>query len=173
MNHFATLIRESAQLSMGYARRLLTDVSPAQFARFAPGANGRIASNHPAFVYGHLSIYAPRMLADVGADASTFQPSQLFLDRFQNGVECVDDPDGSIYPPMEEITERFFAGHEAVLEAIANIDDAAYTQPNSNEAMRARFSTMASMHAFYLGGHMMIHFGQISAWRRSMGMKPA
>ncbi|SRR6056297_927365 len=173
MNHLATAITESAKLSMGYAQRLLTDVSADQFHRLAPGANGPVASNHPAFVYGHLSLYAARMVADVGGDAAAIEPTQAFLDAFNHGVACVDDPEGSIYPPMEVITERFFTSYETAITMVATIDDAIYAAPNPNEAMRERFSSMASMHAFYLGGHMMIHMGQISAWRRMMGLPPA
>lgn len=173
MNSFATAIGESANVSMSYARRLLTDISADQFARLAPGSTGQVVSNHPAFVYGHLSIYASRILKDVGADAEPFVPSEKFVCLFSKDATCVDDPNGTIYPAMDVITERMLSGYEAVLEAIANVDDATYTAPNPDPKMRERFSSMASMHAFYLSGHIMIHMGQVSAWRRMIGLPPA
>ncbi len=173
MNAFATAILESANVSMSYARRLLTDIPADQFARLAPGANGRVVSNHPAFVYGHLSLYASRILADVGADAEPYAPSEKFQCLFSKTASCVDDPGGTIYPAMDLITERMLSGYDAALKAIANVDDATYAAPNPDPAMRERFSSMASMHAFYLSGHIMIHMGQLSAWRRMIGLPPA
>lgn len=173
MQTLATTIVEPAKLSMGYARKLLEGIKPDQFARLAPGNAGPIASNHPAFVYGHLSLYACRIIADLGGDASAVQPSEKFMDVFKNGAECVDDAEGTVYPAMEVITERFFSGYEAAIEAAAKADDATYAAANPNETMRSRFSTMAAMHAFYLSGHMMIHFGQVSSWRRACGLGPA
>ncbi|QEG38295.1 hypothetical protein [Roseimaritima ulvae] len=173
MNTFANAIVDSANVSMSYAKRLLSDVPADQFARLAPGADGRVASNHPAFVYGHLSIYASRILSDLGADAQPHAPSEEFLSLFNKDARCVDDPDGTIYPAMDVITERMLAGYEAALKAVATVDDATYAAPNPDPAMRERFSSMASMHAFYLSGHVMIHMGQVSAWRRMIGLPPA
>jgi hypothetical protein len=39
--------------------------------------------------------------------------------------------------------------------------------------MTERFPTLGSVHAFYCGGHIMMHLGQMSAWRRMMGLGSA
>ena len=44
---------------------------------------------------------------------------------------------------------------------------------NPNERMRAKFPTNGAMLAFYVGGHFMLHMGQLSAWRRAVGLGPA
>jgi hypothetical protein len=166
------MIAESAKLSLGYSEKLLAGVTADKFARFAPGENGVIESNHPAFIYGHLSLYSPRVVEGLGGDVSNLKPSDKFVEVFDQGVTCVDDPDGSIYPAMDEITERLITTQKAAIEALSNAPDSALTAPNEN-AMKERFSTVGSMMAFYLGGHFMIHMGQMSAWRRMMGLGSA
>jgi hypothetical protein len=38
---------------------------------------------------------------------------------------------------------------------------------------REMFPTLGAVVAFYLGGHVMNHLGQLSAWRRCLGLPPA
>lgn len=173
MPTISAAIVESANLSLAYAERLTKELPTELFARLAPGANGPVMSNHPAFVFGHLQIYAPRIIAELGNDASPYQPSEQDLGLFLNGVTCVDDPDGTIYPPMSVIMERFFRAHRAAIATIAETSDEIYASPNPNEKMRSKFATMGSMHAFYMGGHIMMHLGQVSAWRRMLQLPPA
>ncbi len=167
------LIADSAKLSMAYAQRMIVGVSPDKFARLASFGDRVIASNHPAFVYGHLSLYACRIVEQLGGDASAINPTPAYLEKFGHTAPCVDDVDGTIYPSMEEITGKFFNAYQAAFDAVVSADDEKFLVPNANEAMKSRFATNGSMHAFYLGGHMMIHMGQISAWRRMMGFGPA
>lgn len=165
-----SMIADSAKLSLGYAEKLVTGIPADQFARFADVGGQRIESNHPAFVLGHLSIYPSRIVADLGGDASAITPSEKYEALFSPSATCLDDPDATLYPAMEEIKEKFFAAHQAAIEALRDADDEKFAAENPNEKMRAKFGTKGSMHAFYLGGHVMIHMGQISAWRRAMGM---
>lgn len=166
------MIAESAKLSLGYGQKLLAGVSADQFARFAPGESGLVTSNHGAFIYGHLSLYSPRVVEQLGGDVSSLAPSDKFVAVFDQSVQCVDDPDGTVYPSMDEITERLFTTQEAAIAALINASDEALMAPNEN-AMSDRFTTVGSMMNFYLGGHFMIHMGQMSAWRRMMGLGAA
>jgi len=167
------MIADSARLSVGYAERLLNDVSPSQFARFAELGGKVVQSNHPAFVFGHLSLYPSRIVEELGRDASAVKPSDAYNELFSPSAQCVDDPDGTIYPEMDEITANFFQAHQAALDALLNAEDSAFQVENPNEKMRAKFGTKGAMHAFYMGGHIMIHMGQLRAWRRVVGLPPA
>ena len=132
-----------------------------------------IESNHPAFIYGHLSLYSPRVIEATGGDAAAFQPSAKFLEVFSKDAKCVDDPDGSIYPAMTEITEALFAGYRAAVESLETAEDDLFVVANPNEVMREKFPTQGAMLGFYVGGHFMLHMGQMSAWRRASGLGPA
>ena len=169
-----TTIADSLQLSLSYADRLLTDVTDGQFARFAVVAGQSVVSNHPAFVLGHLSLYGSRIVSDLGGDTSQIDPPANFQDVFSKDATCQDDPDGTIYPPMDEIVAVFKTGYQAALEELRKTPDAEFQRPNPNEGRIAElFPTLGSMHNFYCGGHLMMHLGQMSAWRRMQGLKPA
>ena len=50
------IIADSLAVSLAYGERLLAGVSGERFARFSTPGGVVIASNHPDFVYGHLSL---------------------------------------------------------------------------------------------------------------------
>ncbi|TWT91254.1 DinB family protein [Stieleria varia] len=173
MSNIGPMIAASARLSLGYAERLLKDVREQDFARFARVGSTIIESNHPSFIFGHLSLYAPRVIAELGGDASSVQPSDGFLAVYSKDASCVDDPEGTLYPPMGEVVDALMKSHQLAIETLESADDDLFLQPNGNEAMRGKFPTVGAMHGFYLGGHFMLHMGQMSAWRRAMGLGPA
>lgn len=166
------IIADSLELSVGYGERLLKDVTPQQFARFASPGNTVIESNHPAFAYGHLSLYGPRILSQLGQSGPTAPAN--FETIFSKDAKCVDDPSGNVYPPMAEVTQVFFDGYKAAAAALRAAPNSAFEVPNPMEGrMAALFPTLGSLHTFYCGGHLMMHLGQISAWRRMAGLGPA
>ena len=166
------VMADSLELSVGYAERLLKDVTPATFARFASPGGMPIESNHPAFVYGHLSLYGPRILTQLGQSGAA-APAE-FDAVFSKDAKCVDDPSGSVYPAMSTVTDSFFGGYKAAVAALRAASDDAFQKPNPMEGrMASLFPTLGSLQTFYCGGHIMMHLGQISAWRRMMGLGPA
>lgn len=167
------MIAASAHLGLSYAERLLQDVPRDQFARFAKVGGTVIHSNHPAFIYGHLGIYAPRIVEQLGGDVGGLAPSETFLKLFSKDAQCVDDPDGSIYPGMDEIVSALKTGYTAAITSLESAPDDIFHEANPNEPMRAKFPTIGAMHAFYVGGHFMLHMGQMSAWRRAIGLGAA
>ena len=173
MPNIGPMIAASAKLGVGYASRLLNDVTAEQFARFAKVGDTVIESNHPSFILGHLSLYAPRIIEELGGDPAAITPMQKFQDVFTQEVSCVDDVDGTVYPAMDEVTKTFFDGYEAAIKMLNEAEDELFLQPNPNESMRKRFENKGAMHGFYVGGHVMMHMGQLSAWRRAAGLGPA
>jgi hypothetical protein len=166
------VIADSLHVSLGYAQRLLADVVPDRFARFAAPGGVVVASNHPAFVYGHLSLYAPKILRLIGHPAPPVP--EHFEIRFSKDAACVDDVDGDLYPGRDEIVEFFVEGHRMVTAALRSTPDDVFQQANPAEGrMRELFPTIGSVQAFYCGGHMMMHLGQVSAWRRMAGLGAA
>ncbi|TWT57897.1 hypothetical protein KOR42_12640 [Thalassoglobus neptunius] len=169
-----TTISDSLQMSLSYAERLLKDVAADRFARFANVGGVVVESNHPAFVIGHLSLYPTVIVEQLGGNGSSLLPSEKSQEVFSKTAACQDDPDGVIYPPMEEVVRSFFQGYEAALGELKKTPDAEFQKPNPGEGRTVElFPSIASMHAFYCGGHMMMHLGQFSAWRRMEGMGSA
>ncbi|MDX2116319.1 MAG: DinB family protein [Planctomycetota bacterium] len=156
------------RFSLGYAQALLKDIKPADFARQPKG----IDTNHPAFVFGHLAIYPDRLLEMLGR-ADLARPDAHYVDLFAAGKPCTDDPQGKIYPEMEQIVARFNTRYEALNPVLAEIPNEVFEGVNPNEKHRDRFPTLGMFTAFLVGSHIMMHMGQVSAWRRCMGLPSA
>ena len=166
------VIADSLGVSLGYADRLLGGVSAERFARFASPGGVVVESNHPAFIYGHLSLYAPKVLIQIGHPAPSV-PEQFEM-AFSKDAACRDDPDGDLYPAMEAVLDFFHEGYRMVTGALRSTPDDVFQQPNPAPGrMKDLFPTIGSAQAFYCGGHMMMHLGQMSAWRRMEGLAAA
>ncbi len=163
----STSIIEAANLSLAYAKMALEGISPDKFARIPEGVN----VNHPAFNFGHLAYYIDQgMLASLGKEDLAI-PSEDWGKLFSHEATCQDDPDGTIYPPMDEIVNRFFDRTNLLLEQIAVADEATLSQGLPEGSFFADYCTsLASVLNFMLSSHTMMHLGQVSAWRRMMGL---
>jgi hypothetical protein len=166
------IIADSLAVSLGYGERLLAGVPSERFARFAAPGGVVVASNHPAFIYGHLSLYAPKVLLQIGHPALA-SPGHFEI-AFSKDAACRDDADGDLYPAMDEVLAFYREGYRMVTAGLRSTPDAAFDAPNPAEGrMRELFPTIGSVQAFYCGGHMMMHLGQMSAWRRMEGLGTA
>lgn len=167
-------IATAGKMAPAYAERLLAGVDAKAFARFATVGGKVVPSNHPAWALGHLALYPERVMQHLGRDPGAARVPAGYEALFKNGVECRDDPEGTIYPPMAEIVNLFMASYATALAALAEAEDSTLAGPNPTEGrMRELFPTLGSMLLFYMSGHPQIHLGQISAWRRMMGLPPA
>lgn len=174
MQGIGSMLAGSGRLALAYAERLLSGVSPEMFGRFARVGGQVIRSNHPAFVFGHLALYPPRILELVGQPAVSVSVPPHYESLFKAGCECQDDVDGTIYPPMDDLTARFFEGYRAACAAVEACADEVFRRPNPAQGrMRELFPALGGAIGFYLGGHVQNHLGQFSAWRRAMGLPAA
>ncbi len=173
LGQHAQNIASAGKISRGYAERLLVGITPQQFAR-KPVVNGKtIDTNHPAWVFGHLATYPVKLAAMVGLDATKVAAPANFEELFKDGTPCTDDAAGSVYPSMEAITGAFFKTHDALFEVLGGIDDAKLIVPTPDEKARARFPLLGGRVSFMSNNHIMMHMGQVSAWRRCMGLPAA
>lgn len=167
MAMIAQSILPAARLTRGYAEKLLEGVSAERFARTPQG----VRTNHPAWVYGHLSMYPDMMLGVIGRP-DLAKPRLEWEPLFGHSSEMRDDPGGTIYPPMREVTSRYFERTDALLRALAETGDDALRAPSTFTPLVDRLPTAGALVDFMLGAHSMMHLGQVSAWRRMMGLGP-
>ena len=157
-----THLAASLGTGLWYAKALLTDIDPDTFAHM-PMAD----FNHAAFNYGHLALYPNKMLELLGrTDAQLELP--FGDDLYGAGVECVEQ-DGR-YQSMDVITGAFFAGHERLLEILPTIDPEAMDVELPEGRAREMFSIVGNAVTFMSCSHTMMHLGQVSMWRRAMGL---
>lgn len=174
MSRIGSIITPGARLGQAYTQRLLADVTPQTCARFASPGNTIVKSNHPAFILGHLCLYPARIMQNLELDPGTTAFPPQYESLFKFGVECQDDPSGTIYPPLEELSTRFFDSYQAAIAAVEAAEGDVFDKPNPAEGrLRELFPTVGAAINFYLIGHVQVHLGQFSAWRRAMKLKPA
>lgn len=176
MSHtFGKIVASAGQISLIYGEAMLKGVSAQQFARLAVGRDGKpVQSNHPAWAYGHLALYSSRCMDMLGQPQGVAARPAGWDDLFKNGTECRDDPAGTIYPAMEAISSHYLNGYKALLAALPGVADDVFSKPNPAEGrMKELLPTVGGMVTFLLTGHPMSHLGQVSAWRRFMGLGSA
>lgn len=173
MGAFGETLASMGVFSAGYLKMLLKDVRPADFGRKPNFAGKVIDTNHPAFVWGHLGLYPTRVISLTGGDGKAIEALAGWNDLFKAGAECRDDAAGTIYPAMDALVAQFNRAHDAAVAHVRTVPDEVLAQPNPNEQSRDRFPTVGALCGFLLSGHVMVHAGQISAWRRCMGLASA
>ena len=174
MGQVGKSIAQAGAMTVVYGEGLLKDLKKETFAR-KPVANGKtIDCNHPAWVYGHLALYASRVCEWAGIPKGPTEIPEGWEALFKNGTPSTDDAVGNIFPPMETITSHFINGHKYVLSKLPEIDDAVFAKPNPLTGRMAEMTpSLGGVIAFLMTGHPMSHLGQVSTWRRCMGLGSA
>lgn len=160
-----TSIADSLKMTLGYADSLVKTIPDARFAEMP-----KDDLNSPAFLIGHLAIYAPRMAEMLGHKGACSVPDS-YEPLFKNGAKCLATP--GTYPPKAELVKAFNDGWSAVARILPTVDEKAFAGPNPYEGLRDRLPTLGSVATFMCLAHNMMHLGQISAWRRVAGLGSA
>ncbi len=167
-------IATAATMGLNYAERLLQGIPEDRFARLAAPGGTIVDANHPAFIIGHLGLYPDKVVEHLGASRELTKPSEAFETAFSKTAKCTDDPNGDIYPSMEEICGFFRTAYPAAIEALHAASDETLAAANPVDSPMAKvLDTLGGMLNFYMTGHVMVHLGQLSTWRRMEGLPPA
>ncbi len=177
MGHFIDIIVAGARRSRGYSEKLLAGVRPEQAARKprfeTAGAATVIDTNHPVWVCGHLALYPAMAMERLGLNAGGATCPNDWTALFDVASVCKDDEKGTIYPKLDVVASQFFKATDVALDAISQLDDAALLRETADEKTRAAFPMVGMSVNFLLNNHVMMHLGQVSAWRRCFGMPSA
>jgi len=173
MESLATAILGQTGPMLAYAEGLLKDVTPQTFARKPYGKDGVIDTNHPAFCFGHLATYPEKICQLAGIEDAGIAAPAGYAELFDAGKDCLDDTDGTIYPPMGEITAAFFDSYKTAIDKIGGLsNDHLAAGHGMDSEFGEKFGSRAAIAGFILSAHPFMHIGQISAWRRCMGLGP-
>lgn len=165
--HTADIIGSGLNLALVYADTLVKGIPAETFAHMP-----RSDFNSPAFCMGHLSVYPVRVLTMLERPDLVVPNPAGWEDLFKAGVPCVDKP--GHYPGKEQIVEHFTKGYGACLQALKSTTDEVLGKPSPAEGrMKELFPTVGALVNFLCVGHTQMHLGQISMWRRQMGLGSA
>ncbi|MAC18398.1 MAG: hypothetical protein CMJ23_01755 [Phycisphaerae bacterium] len=163
---FISSIAPAAQMSLGYALLLATDIPEDRWADSVV-----TGMNHPAFLYGHLGSYSNRILAGFLGREDLVTELPYDGELVKAGAECLDDP--SLYPGRDVVLPYFQQGYETVIGVLPEISPDVLAAENPAEGrFREMLPTVGAAVNFMLNNHVMMHAGQISHWRRAIGLGP-
>ena len=116
------------------------------------------------------STLADRMLEMTGNESRMIEiPFDEAL--FAMGAECVEQE--GLYPERDLIVNTFFEGYELLLEVLPTVDSGVLERESPFDGrLKEMFPYIGSAVTFMSGSHMMMHLGQVSMWRRAMGLGP-
>ncbi len=178
-NLLALSIKAGGDLALFYADALLKTIPADQFSIMpvttAPVGGASVQGrdiNSPAFNVGHLAIYPDlRVLPLIGRE-DLVRPLPFSADLFKAGAPCVGTP--GAYPSKEVLVETFMTRYRAAIDAVAQASGEQLAKENPMEGrMKEMFPTIGAAVNFLLVGHTQSHLGQISVWRRVMGLGSA
>lgn len=161
MNPIASAIAITWKRNGGYAQRLVGDLGAGQWlAQPVPG----VLMNHPAWVLSHLNVYAPIV--------SAMLRRKRFEDPIdhRHGQKSRVSPDVAQYLPDLMLLEEFVRLHDEALLALEGADDPVFGEANPLERWRSVHPTIGDMLVTLMVKHESGHLGQLSAWRRAMGL---
>ena len=161
MDRLAQAVLITWRRNGAYGLRLVSDLSAEQFA--AQPVRGRVL-NHPAWVLSHLNVYMPVVAAMVRGEE--------FVDpidhRYGQKSEVSLDP--AEYAPGAELVAAYQAAHLDAERALAGAASEVLAGPNPVERWRTMHPTVGDMVVTLMVKHESGHLGQLSAWRRAMGL---
>lgn len=165
------MIASGAELALMYAEKLLRSIPDEQFSHM-PSTDPGTSVNSPAFNIGHLAIYPDTRVFSVLGRQDLAKPLPFAADLFKAGAPCLNAPDA--YPSKSVLVSTFFDRHRAVIAAVAEAPDEVLAAENPMEGrMKELFKNVGGAVNFLLVGHTQTHLGQISVWRRVMGLGSA
>jgi hypothetical protein len=146
-------------INRAYGAQLLADIPADQFTHQPAGLK-----NHPAWTVGHLAVSLDAAADLLGGGQELPENwSKLFGMGSQPTGDAAAYPDkATLVASLESQCERVAAAYES-----ATPGQLAGQTP---EAFRNMLPTVEAAIVFLLTGHHATHLGQLSSWRRAMGM---
>jgi hypothetical protein len=147
---------------MGYCRALVEDVPDERMVEQPlPGVN------HPAWILGHLAWSTDRARWVLGLPPE-FPPEWTTTFGFGTTPSTARGD----YPSRDELIGAIEGGFQRLREQAAAATPAQLSQPSPNPRTKEQLPTVKDALAFLLTGHLGVHLGQLSMWRRMIGLPP-
>jgi hypothetical protein len=147
---------------MQYCRMLVGDILDERMAE-----QPLVGINHPAWILGHLAWTADGSLAMLGAPKTLpTEWATLF------GAGSKPSAERGVYPSKDNLLRAVEQGYQQVRQRAASAGPEQLSRPTTSPRVKEALPTLNEMVAFLLSGHMGVHLGQLSSWRRMIGLPP-
>ncbi len=153
--------------NLEFARQLVLDLTEEQMT-YIP-SEGLV--NHPAFTLGHLISGSAMLVEDLGGDFDMSNEwKKLFLRKGPGDPRLPKT--GVEYPAKKDLITELSRQHDLVKGRLNK-----QTEEGLSKRIKWRFNsympTLLDIIFFMCINHEAMHLGQLSAWRRAMGMNSA
>jgi hypothetical protein len=155
-------IVRSNLLTINDLRRLIEDVPDEMMTRQTAGI-----VNHPAWVIGHLTHSCEAIGGEPGI--STWLPDE-WQRKFGTGSTPVAERDQ--YPLKDELLNALTDAQRRVVEQLNLMGEPALSAPLPDVRHREIFPSLGHAVLHILTAHAALHVGQITVWRRAIGLPP-
>ena len=153
-------VLRASQSNVAYANKLVADLSEEQMcAQPAPGMN------HAAWVLGHLAFVFDSMTA-VFDQKPTMTPEWKTL--FNLASKPL--PDATAYPSKAELLAAYETNYGRIVELVRATNEEMLAREFPNPRLRPLLPTVGVAMVHILTSHQGVHLGQLSAWRRALGL---
>jgi hypothetical protein len=149
-------------IMLGLGKLQMNDVEDAKMADLpAPGVN------HPAWILTHLAVctdYAAKLFGEPALCPKEWHQ------RCGPGSTLVSER--SFYASKHDLLSALEAGHARVSEAAGRATEEVLAKPHGVQLafVKNKFPTVGDLAAHLMTTHTGFHLGQLSLWRRMMGM---
>ena len=121
--------------------------------------------NHPAWTIGHLTFIC-QMLGEV-IGVAPWLPED-FAAKF--GTGSVPVADANAYESKKDALARLEDARQRIVAAVEKLSEERLTEPFPDPSYHDVFPTIRHFLTQVLVGHTSFHVGQISVWRRAVGL---
>ncbi len=147
---------------LDFLREQVADVAEADMVAQPNGI-----MNHPAWVIGHLTLTCQLLGRAIGL------PEWLPNDWAKSfGTGSVPVTDASLYETKNNALAMLRDAESRITQAVHQLDDSHLDELFPDESYRVVFPTIRHAITQVLVGHTANHIGQLSVWRRAMGLPP-
>jgi len=143
------------------ALRLVADLADAQMV--AQPVEGKVM-NHPAWILAHLTCYN-EVIAKILRRTLKDDPM-----NHPFGMKSAPSADAAVYPPPASAIEAYRRSHDDAARALVEADDRVLAEDAPLARWRTVHPKVADMIVMLMSKHESLHLGQLSAWRRAMGL---
>ncbi len=155
-------VMHNYQFGVGFLKNMLEGIDSDKLTHQPnPGMN------HPIWIVGHL---VDTMGFAAGLCGGSYKSPDGWAELF--GMKSVPIDDVSKYPDAATLLAELDKAVEVIAPALAAIEADTLATEMPDEGFRQMMPTVGDGLTFLLNGHIMMHIGQLSAWRRACGMPP-
>jgi len=149
--------------NLDYGTRLVADLSDAQMIQ-QPLSNLPAPANHPAWVLSHLNVYLPIMECLIRGQTFSDPKGHRF------GMTSEPESEASIYAPRKVLVDEFVMGHQRVIDLLEASDESVLARPVTLERWKPTMPVNGIVLPYLMLNHENGHLGQLSTWRRVLGL---